>query len=290
MKNIGDIDDFLTEENCECYEIDYNGFKSWYEKKETQRGTVPSEETVITYVNKLRDYERLCGEPIVTQNNLRIACEKALEGTSPRTANLLVNAMNAYLAYIDRLDWKLSLTKVKSQQFIDDILSMADYEFVLAKAKAMGKTNIWLYCKIAGTTGMRLSEMLQVKREHIEHGCVDIYGKGAKRRRIYFPTLMRNEVLQVLDEKKIKSGKIFNVCKGAIQHGLERFGAECELPKGLLHPHGLRHFYAKEFVRKHQNIALLADLLGHNNLETTRIYLKFTSKEQAEIVNEVVTW
>lgn len=76
----------------------------------------------------------------------------------------------------------------------------------------------------------------------------------------------------------------------AFQKSLRRFGAQLGFDEGLIHAHGFRHFFAKEFLRNRCDIALLADLLGHSSLEVTRIYLKMTSREQAEVVDEVVTW
>ena len=38
------------------------------------------------------------------------------------------------------------------------------------------------------------------------------------------------------------------------------------------------------------DIALLADLMGHERLETTRIYLRRTASEQQKIVDKVVVW
>ena len=58
----------------------------------------------------------------------------------------------------------------------------------------------------------------------------------------------------------------------------------------LMYPHSFRHRFAKNFLDKHQDIALLADLMGHDSIETTRIYLKKTANEQKEIVDNVVTW
>lgn len=51
-----------------------------------------------------------------------------------------------------------------------------------------------------------------------------------------------------------------------------------------------RHRYAKNFLEKYNDIALLADLMGHESIETTRIYLRRTATEQRQIVDEVVTW
>lgn len=231
--------------------------------------------------------------------------EMVEEEKKPTTINNMINSVNSYVRFLgdsghpECLEWAQTCRKVLKQQYLDDVLSMPDYEFLLKKAEALEEWRVYLYARIAGTTGMRMCEMLQIKREHIEHGCVDIYGKGAKRRRIYFPTAMREKVLSILDALGLKSGYVFSpnhhgrkpVAENAIQRQLREFGEnDCEFPKGLVHAHGFRHFFAKEFIRKYQNLALLADLLGHSNIEVTRIYLKYTSREQADIVNEVVTW
>ena len=47
---------------------------------------------------------------------------------------------------------------------------------------------------------------------------------------------------------------------------------------------------AKNFLEKFNDISLLADLMGHESIETTRIYLRRTSTEQRSIVDKVVTW
>jgi uncharacterized protein YaaN involved in tellurite resistance len=44
------------------------------------------------------------------------------------------------------------------------------------------------------------------------------------------------------------------------------------------------------FLEKFNDIALLADLMGHKSIETTRIYLRRSSLEQQEIVDKVITW
>ena len=37
-------------------------------------------------------------------------------------------------------------------------------------------------------------------------------------------------------------------------------------------------------------IALLADSMGHESIETTRIYLRRTATEQQNLVDKIVTW
>ena len=55
-------------------------------------------------------------------------------------------------------------------------------------------------------------------------------------------------------------------------------------------PHSFRHRYAKNFLEKYNDIALLADLMGHESIETTRIYLRRTASEQQALVDKIVTW
>lgn len=165
-----------------------------------------------------------------------------------------------------------------------------------------------------GTTGVRRCELLQVKVEHIKHGYLDVIGKGGKQRRIYFPKNAREEILQYLSELGVDSGYVIRRWgrndkdtftantrdKGdlkellnferSINTELSRAGERYGIAPELMHPHGFRHFFAKEFLRHRLDISLLADLLGHSSLEITRIYLKMTSKEQATVVDETVTW
>ena len=48
------------------------------------------------------------------------------------------------------------------------------------------------------------------------------------------------------------------------------------------------HFYPETF--KCNDIAFLADLMGHESIETTRIYLRKTASEQQALVDKIVTW
>ena len=67
----------------------------------------------------------------------------------------------------------------------------------------------------------------------------------------------------------------------AIKYGID--------PK-VVYPHSFRHRFAKNFLEKYSDISLLADLMGHESIETTRIYLRKTASEQQKLVDEIVTW
>ena len=58
----------------------------------------------------------------------------------------------------------------------------------------------------------------------------------------------------------------------------------------VVYPHSFRHLFAKNFIKRNPDIALLADLMGHESIETTRIYLRRTEAEQREAVNAAIDW
>ena len=73
---------------------------------------------------------------------------------------------------------------------------------------------------------------------------------------------------------------------GQLKELAKRYKLNCK----VIYPHSFRHRFAKSFLERFNDIAFLADLMGHESIETTRIYLRRTATEQQEIVNRVVDW
>jgi site-specific recombinase XerD len=147
-----------------------------------------------------------------------------------------------------------------------------------------------------GATGARVSEVVQIKVEHVDTGWFDLYSKGGKLRRLYIPVQLRREAMEWLKSIGRSSGYIFlnrygeRISTRGIAVQLKTYGEKYGLDTKLVHPHSFRHRFAKNFLEKYNDISLLADLMGHESIETTRIYLRRTSSEQQEIVDKVVTW
>ena len=57
-------------------------------------------------------------------------------------------------------------------------------------------------------TGARVSELIQIKVEHIKLGHLALYSKGGKLRRIYIPNSLQEEALSWLAENHRESGFI----------------------------------------------------------------------------------
>ena len=115
-------------------------------------------------------------------------------------------------------------------------------------------------------------------------------------RRQYIPKNLQQEALEWLDLDGISSGYTFlnrvgkRITTRGIATYLKQYGVKYGLPKEVVYPHSFRHRFAKNFLERFNDIALLADLMGHKSIETTRIYLRRTASEQREIIDKVVNW
>lgn len=145
-------------------------------------------------------------------------------------------------------------------------------------------------------TGVRISELLQFKVDHVVKGFIDICSKGDKMRRVYIPQALRLQLLEWVGQDESFKDHLFLNDKGApisirgVSKGLERIAVRYGFDKHTMHPHAFRHLFAKKFLETKGDISMLADLLGHESLDTTKIYLRLSSDEQHKIIDDVVNW
>ncbi|MDD7545741.1 MAG: tyrosine-type recombinase/integrase [Actinobacillus porcinus] len=75
-----------------------------------------------------------------------------------------------------------------------------------------------------------------------------------------------------------------------ISSKLKVLAKKYKLDPKVVYPHSFRHRFAKSFLERCNDITFLADLMGHESIETTRIYLRKTSTEQQAIINKIIDW
>ncbi len=176
------------------------------------------------------------------------------------------------------------------------LLEIIYYKFLKEKLKADGHDEWYFVVWFMAATGARVSELLHIKAEHVKVGYLDLYSKGGKVRRLYIPKNLRKEATKWLAEKGITSGYLFlnrfdnRITTRGIAQQLKHFGEKYGLNRDVVYPHSFRHRFAKNFLDRFNDIALLADLMGHESIETTRIYLRRTASEQQQIVDKVIDW
>lgn len=219
-----------------------------------------------------------------------------MEYFKPKTVNLRIQAMNKYLEYLGTEHFRLNAVKIQQKSFLENVVSNADYQFLKKKLKADGNMQWYFVLWYLAATGARVSELIKIKVEHVNLGYFDLYSKGGKLRRLYIPKKLQVETQKWLQDIDRQTGYLFlnkygeRITARGISQQLKNYADKYGLDKAVIYPHSFRHLYAKNFLEKYNDIALLADLMGHESIETTRIYLRKTATEQRELIDKIVTW
>ena len=253
-----------------------------------------SENTIASYLFAVNQFKNQ--NDAVSKKNLRGYKVWLIENFKPKTVNLRLRAINCYLEFIQKSNWKISFVRVQQKAFLENVISEADYAYFKSSLKQDNELFWYFVIRFLAATGARVSELIQIKVEHVKMGHIDLYSKGGKLRRIYIPKKLREEALVWFENKNQNSGFIFlnkygkRITTRGISGQLKKLGAKYGINPAVIYPHSFRHRFAKSFLERCNDIAFLADLMGHESIETTRIYLRKTSTEQQAIVDNIVDW
>lgn len=253
-----------------------------------------SKNTISAYLTAISGYQEFCED--ISKKNLLLYKTYLIENFKGKSVNLKIQAINRYLDYIGKPGLKLKFVKVQQRLFLENVISDADYIFFKRKLKKEPNLEWYFVVRFLCATGARVSELIKIKVEHVKVGYIDLYAKGGKIRRIYIPLTLRKETMKWLDGLKLETGYIFRnrfgerITTRGISQQLKNLAIKYGIDQKVVYPHSFRHRFAKNFLEKLNDIALLADLMGHESIETTRIYLRKTASEQQQIVDTIVTW
>ena len=253
-----------------------------------------SDNTISAYTFAVKDY--FTRQKELSKRKLLSYKSYLMENFKPKTVNLRIQALNKYLEFSKHPRLRLKSIKVQQRSYLENVISNEDYTFLKNKLKKEPNLEWYFVVRFLAATGARVGELIQIKVEHINVGFFDIYAKGGKYRRIFIPKKLREEASQWLSESGRMTGYLFlnrfgeRITARGISQQLKNYANKYGLNTQVVYPHSFRHRFAKNFLEKYNDISLLADLMGHESIETTRIYLRKSSFEQQTIVDRIVTW
>lgn len=253
-----------------------------------------AQNTISAYLYAVKEFNSKFKE--LNKKNLLVYKTFLIESYKPKTVNLRLQAINKYLDFIGKSKLRLKSVKVQQRSYLENVISNADYNFLKNKLKQEGNLEWYFVVRYLAATGARVSELVQIKIEHIHIGYFDLYTKGGKIRRLFIPKKLREETIIWLEKNGRGNGYLFlnrfgeRITTRGISQQLKNYAEKYGMNTRVVYPHSFRHRFAKNFLEHYNDISLLADLMGHESIETTRIYLRRTSSEQQQIVDKVVVW
>lgn len=168
--------------------------------------------------------------------------------------------------------------------------------------RACERPEVWAACIFLRETGLRAHEALAISREEAETWFDDgptwirrprepktlrLVGKGNKERVVVLSEAAIRAARVLLDHEPRRPDyrtawrrtMLFpwadRRLRGVMTELGERAGVNC-------HPHRWRHTHAQELVDSGASIQVVADMLGHTKLDTTRLYFAASPTAKAE--------
>ena len=277
--------DLLDSRDTDLYQ---EGFRDYLTSKNM------SANTICVYCYAVRQFFEIHKE--LTIATLQLYKVYLLEHYKPQTVNLRIRALNCYMEYLNHKDSKMTMIKIQQKMYLDRIISQADYEYLKRRLWEDGEFSYYFVIRYMAATGVRISELVKFEVADVKSGFKDLYSKGNKMRRIYIPTILKQKTEVWLEKNSRNKGALFlnrfgnPITASGIRGQLKAFALRYNLDPEVVYPHSFRHRFAKNFIENSGDIALLSDLLGHESIETTRIYLRRSSSEQYRIINKIVDW
>lgn len=255
-----------------------------------QRKLIEDEKSAVTIKKYLRDAEAFfafAGKEEVSKDTVIRYKQFLKEHYKPSSVNSMLAALNLFLKETGRYGCVVKALKVQRQTFRpkERELTREEYFRLLKTAKQRENIRLYLLMQTLCATGIRVSELQAVTVEAAGSGRAVVSLKG-KTRTVLIPSDLCRELKRYAKNRGIKSGSIFITRTGRpldrsnILHEMKALCKEAGVDRKKVFPHNLRHLFACLFYKKEKDLSRLADLLGHSNINTTRIYTCVSGEEQ----------
>lgn len=195
------------------------------------------------------------------------------------TVNSILAALNGFLKHMGWADLAVKLLKIQRSLFRSENreLTYAEYKRLVHAAENAGNRRLSLVVQTICGTGIRVSELQFITVEAVRTGRTEINNKG-KRRTVFLPKKLRKTLTKYLQEINKREGVVFTTRNGKpldrsnIWRDMKALCESAGVDPTKVFPHNLRHLFARKYYGIEKDISRLADILGHSNINTTRIY------------------
>jgi site-specific recombinase XerD len=170
--------------------------------------------------------------------------------------------------------------------------SEAELDAIYRACREAHRPDVDALCRLLHTTGLRSAEALQIPTalvnqwrprrigRHFVAPTFRVIGKGDKERVVLFSA---EAVRAAKDLSRFTAnGQLVPWSDRGMRYVIAEIGKKAGVERA--HPHRFRHSYASEHVEAGTPLQVLADMMGHSNLDITRLY--YSSSRRSRLVAE----
>ncbi len=242
-----------------------------------------SEATIAKYRRHLYQLMKHLAQQPVTKRSVAELKVSMTGAAAPSTVNGAIAAWNGFFAWNGWHDCRVKPLRVQRELFLrrDKELTKQEYFRLLSAAAQRKDGQLSLILQTICATGIRISELQFVTVGALKSERARIHCKG-KIRTILLPKRLCRTLLHFCKERRIAAGCVFVTRRGNpldrsnIWRSMKSLCAKAEVAWEKVFPHNLRHLFARCFYALEKDLDSLAAILGHSNINTTRIYTMST--------------
>ena len=247
-----------------------------------------SEKSVEAYVSDLYAIEESLKKPLISlDTNLIFEALKPYK--NKRTINRKLSSINAFFDFCYKSQFSSEKTKIRLSKIPKLLPKFLTYDEIMNSLKLI-ELDSWInkrdYALILFlyASGTRISECLELVREDIDDGWLNIrHAKGQKERIVPLADIAQKAIMSYLGAMPFEKDYIWCNYKGG---KLSRISAFKITQKYLgVSPHVLRHSYASSLISGGADLRVVQELLGHSSLVTTQIYTHIQKQELKDTVD-----
>ncbi|MBR3965132.1 MAG: tyrosine-type recombinase/integrase [Clostridia bacterium] len=245
-----------------------------------------SENTVKKYLRDIDAFARYAEGREVTKSLVLDYKSALAEEYELSSANSMIAAVNAFFRFLGWGELCIKQFKIQRKAFCSEEreLTKDEYFRLVNTAKQKGNERLNLILQTICGTGIRVSELRFITVEAVRKGEAVVSCKN-KTRTVFIVRGLQKKLLNYAKRNRIATGCLFLTKAGkpmercSIWREMKRLCKDAHVSPAKVFPHNLRHLFARTFYGIEKDIAKLADILGHSNINTTRIYIITTGEE-----------
>ena len=245
-----------------------------------------SQNTVEKYMRDIRFFTSFASGRDLTKN-LAVDYKAALaQKYTATSANSMLAALNCFFRFCGWGDLCVKQFRLQRSPYRaeEKELTESEYRALIRAAEQKNNERLSLVIQTICGTGIRVSELSYITVDAVRRGEAVVSCKG-KTRTVFIVSALKKKLFKYAKENGISSGCVFVTSKGKplnrsnIWAEMKKLCASAGVNPKKVFPHNLRHLFARTFYGLEKDIAKLADILGHSNIATTRIYIVTTGTE-----------
>jgi integrase/recombinase XerD len=183
------------------------------------------------------------------------------------------------------LNKRMNIPRPKRNKPLPEILNVGEIKGMIENTSNVKHR---LIIKIIYGCGLRLGEIVDLKRENVNFDEELIHiklAKGRKDRFVKIPESLKEELMSYCNLERgtvlFSSNRGEKLSSKAIQLIIKNSARKAEIKKRV-YPHLLRHSFATHLLEQGTDLRVIQKLLGHSDVKTTQMY---TQVSQASIKN-----